>query len=157
MLDQLDFPHAVVVELREARQAPGDGGRRRRAAGGRLGVASQRLDPGVDVVTAGGEGMQPFGLAFGGPCLQITEIGLGGGVWVGDEEGGGQAPERVGVGRPFGQPGQGLGLPRNSSAVPGDDPGQSRHPGRLQPAHGLLSLPPQTVGRVRQNRLPTRR
>jgi hypothetical protein len=70
-------------------------------------------DPGVDVVAAGGEGVDAEGGAPGGPGAEVGAVGAGGGGRVGGEEGGGQPEEGIGLGRP-GQPVECRGVDRQA-------------------------------------------
>jgi hypothetical protein len=62
-----------------------------------LRLSAEGLDPGVDVVAPGGEGVHAPPSAPASPSLEVAEVGLSGRVRIGDQKGGRQTPERIGV------------------------------------------------------------
>jgi hypothetical protein len=73
VLEGLGVLDAVVVELRQARQAPSNRGRRGRPSGRRLVDLAEVADPGVDVVAPGGQGMNARRRAPAVPGLEVAE------------------------------------------------------------------------------------
>ena len=97
VLEQPSVLDAVVVELRQARQAPSDRRRRRRPTSPVLRLLLEMADPGVDVVAAGGQRVYAGRRAPGVPGLEIAEVRTRRVRRIADEKGGDQAPLRIDV------------------------------------------------------------